>query len=248
MLDLEAIKSTEELLQKAKCLEGKTLRQIRPDIVDSDKESRVKSKGAAGYAIEEGFFGIKPNSRGEPDIPRLGVEIKTCPLKCNPSNGMLAVKEPLSLNMIDYMEEYKSGDIAHSSFYKKNKLTLFVCYIHDKSKKRSEYPVKYVFYWKIDHGVIAELTPDYNEIIGLIKAGRARDIHQKDNEYLTLCPKHNGKFKDPNEPTSKVNQPFSSTKAEKKAFRLKTVYVAKIICRHLGVEPTKIGRGYWWRA
>ncbi len=245
MLDVNKIRSTGALLKKAKWLEGKKLKDVSKAIQSSDKASRVHTKGSVGDVIEQGYFGIPKNPSPYPDIKHLGVELKTCPLKYDEKRDMLSVKEPLSLNMINYMEEHKHPRIVDSSFYNKNKLVLFICYIHDKKKRRSEYQVRYVFYWKIDDGVIKELTPDYRRIIDMIKAGKARDIHQKDNKYLTLCPKHNGRFKDPKDKKSKSPQPFNRRPAEKKAFRLKTIYMDMIISRYLGKG---LHKGRWWKA
>lgn len=244
MLDINKIKNTKQLLKRAKWLEGKKLKDINLVIKKSDRTSRVTTKGNVGYIIEQGFFGIPKNSGPYPDIRHLGVELKTMPLKSDSAANMLSVKEPLSLNMINYMAEYKHRTIADSSFYKKNKLILFVCYIHTKSGNRSEYLIKYVFYWKIDAQVIKELTPDYNAIIKKIRAGKAREIHQKDNKYLTLCPKHNGVFRDPNEPTSKSPQPFNKRPAEKKAFRLKTIYLDMIMSKYL---KKQLYKDRWWK-
>jgi DNA mismatch repair protein MutH len=143
------------------------------------------------------------------------------------------VKEPLSLNIINYSKEALCNDITESELYKKNKKILFIFYIHLKSKSRSEYTIKYVFLWEMDNKVLNELRPDYNLIISKIKEGRAHDIHQGQHEYLTICPKHNGKFKDPNCNKSKTVQPFSNQPAEIRAFRLKNKYVNKIIERHI---------------
>lgn len=44
------------------------------------KEISKLSKGIYGNLIEEAFFGIKPNSSPEPDIPTAKVEIKNDPL------------------------------------------------------------------------------------------------------------------------------------------------------------------------
>lgn len=223
------------LIERAKWLEGKTLKQVTEKISNSDKDSRVKTKGNVGYVIEEGFFGIEKNSDSRPDIPHLGVEIKACPLKLNNKRDKLSVKEPLSLNIINYMEEHKCDDITQSSLYKKNRLILFVFYIHDKLKDRSEYVIKYVFLWEMDSKVLDELRPDYNMIIKKIREGNAHGIHQTDNKYLTLCPKHSGKFKDPTCKKSKRQQPFSDRPAEVRAFRLKNRYMNLIVRRYLGL-------------
>lgn len=235
------------LLKKAKELEGKKLKEIEQEITTMDKKSRVVTKAGVGYVIED-YFWIKKNSSAESDFPQLGVELKTIPLK--KKNGFLTVKEPLSLNMIRYMEEHKHDDIRDSSFYKKNKKMLLVCYLDDGGK-RSDFVIKHLFLWKMDGEVLEELRPDYERIIKKIRAGKATDLHQKYDRYLTTCPKHGGKFGDPEEKTSKTRQPFSDEPAERRAFRLKNTYMSKVIVRELKIprEKQKAGRGselIWW--
>lgn len=242
MIDLSKVKDIPDLIRKAKWLEGKTLAQISEVIAESDETSRVITKGSVGYVIEEGFFGIKKNNQGLPDLPSLGVEVKTCPLKYNWDHTRLSVKEPLSLNIINYMEEYKCRDLTESSLYKKNRRILFIFYIHDPEKDRSEYVVKYVFLWEMDKHVLEELEPDYDLILEKIRAGVAHEIHQTDHEWLTLCPKHGGDFNDPDDKKSRRPQPFSDKPAEIRAFRLKNSYVNLIICRYL---KKPLGLGGW---
>jgi DNA mismatch repair protein MutH len=239
IIDIKSIKNEEELLEKAQWLVGKTLEEIESEIKKSDDVSRVKSKANVGYVIEKGFFGIKKNSDATPDIEHLGVEIKTCPLKYN-KNGTLTVKEPLSLNIINYITEIKNKDkkLINSSLYKKNKRILFVFYIHSGTL-RSKYVIKYVFLWEIDTKVIGELEPDYKLILDMIEKGEAHNIHQSQHRYLTLCPKHGGKYNDPTCKKSKREQPFSSILAEIRAFRIKNSYLNIIIDRYLKLEYKK---------
>ncbi len=234
------------LMIKARWLVGKTLSQVEDSIRQLDDASRVKTKAGAAYVTEH-YFGIPANSGDEPDFPKLGIELKSVPLK--EKNGLLTVKEPLSLNMLNYMKEWKCDDINESSFYRKNKRILFVCYVH-KGEKRSDYVIRYVFIWNMDGTVLDELRPDFDRIITKIRAGNATDLHQRYDRYLTTCPKHNGKFKDPKERTSKIAQPFNDTPGERKAYRLKTTYMSLVISRDLGVSLQRSGRGLeaiWWR-
>lgn len=242
MIDIEDIKDIHTLVRKSKWLEGKTLEEITKDIKTSDDSSRVTTKAGVGYVIEKGFFGITRNSDAKPDIEHLGVEIKTCPLKYNKKRDRLSVKEPPSLNIINYCTEVENKDITESSLYKKNKRILFVFYIHEPNKDRSKYLIKYVFLWEMDDRVLDELRPDYNIILDKIKRGKGHEIHQTDNDYLTLCPKHGGKFKDPNCRKSKTRQPFSDEPVEVRGFRLKARYISKFISKELGKE---LGRGGW---
>ena len=89
------------LMQKARLLVGKGLFEIAESIKSIDDESRVTTKGGAAYALEE-YFGVGRDGRGEPDFPDLHIELKSVPLK--EKNGMLTVKEPMSLNMMNYGE------------------------------------------------------------------------------------------------------------------------------------------------
>jgi len=242
MLDITRIKDIPSLMKEAKWLEGKTLAQISKAIESNDADSRVTTKGNVGYVIENGFFGIKKNSEAKPDIEHLGVEIKTSPLKYNKKRDHLSFKEPLSLNIINYSAEDKCDDITDSSLYKKNKKILFVLYIHDKAKARSEYVVKYVLIWDMDDSVLKELRPDYFLIKKKILEGKAHEIHQKEHANLTLCPKHNGDFKDPNCRISKREQPHSQKMAEVRAFRLKNRYMNRIVS---AILRKPLERGGW---
>lgn len=241
-IDLQNIKDEATLLSTAKWLEGKKLKEVTELIAETDSSSRVLTKGDVGYVLEKGFFGIDKNSDAKPDIEHLGIEIKTCPLKYNSNRTRLSVKEPLSLNIINYNEEWKNKGVLESSWYKKNKKVLFIFYIHDKDKPRSEYLIKYVFLWKIDESIVKELEKDYELILTKIKEGKAHEIHQGQNKFLTLCPKHNGTFNDPNCHRSKRPQPFSEKPAEIRAFRLKNKYMNLVVTRAIGKE---MGKGGW---
>jgi len=240
--DITKIKDREELIERAGWLRGKTLNEVSEAIKENDEDSRVLTKGSVGYLVEKGFFGIEKNSDANPDIEHLEIEIKTCPLKYNNDKTKLSIKEPLSLNIINYEKEIENKNLKNSSLYKKNKTILFVFYIHYKDKKRSEYLIKYVFIWDINDEIIEELEPDYQLILNKIREGKAHEIHQGQHKYLTICPKHNGKFKDPTCNKSKRRQPFSDIPAEIRAFRLKNRYMNLVVSRYLG---KKLEIGGW---
>jgi len=135
MPDATKIETVSELLKCAKWLEGKTLAEISDSIQNEDFVPRVSSKAYVGYVIEKGYFQIERNNDSQPDFPQLGVELKTCPLKYNKAKTKLTVKEPLSLNIINYNLESQNKDLTESSLFKKNRTILFVFYIHDFDKK-----------------------------------------------------------------------------------------------------------------
>ena len=123
-----------------------------------------------------------------------------------------------------------------------------VCYVH-AGKRRSEYVIRYVFLWEMDDVVLDELRADYKAIIQKIRAGKAHELHQHENTYLSTCPKHNGDYSNPAERTSKAMQPCSPILAERRAYRLKNIYMDRVIAWQLGFQLGKNGRGtdpIWW--
>jgi DNA mismatch repair protein MutH len=233
LVNIADIKTVEELEEIAKFyIEGKSLRDITEEIQKSDDVSRTLSKAGVGDLVEQGVFGLSKNNIAGADIPHLGVEIKSSPLKMG-RDGKMRVKEPLSLNIINYTEESSNTHISQSSLFKKNKNILLVWYLHDTLKPRSEYVIPYVFIWTMDDAVLAELNADYLLILDKIKSGNAHHIHQSDHKYLTSCPKHNGTFSDPTDRISKTTQPFSNEPAEVRGFRLKSRYMTMVIQRYL---------------
>jgi len=241
IVDVTKIKTIEELERVAQeHFVGKTLREIAEKIVESDGVDRVKSKSDVGNLIEE-YFGIPRNSTAGADVEHLGVEIKSGSLKPLVS-GEINVKEPISLSIINYNEVYRHRNIKDSSLYQKNKKILYIWYIHEKGKPRSEYLIKYVFIWEMTDAVLSDLNEDYQKLLDYIENGEAHNIHQHQHEFLTLCPKHNGDFSDPDEMTSKTSQPFSNEKAEVRGFRLKRAYMDRVVYEYLKIEsPEKLG-------
>ena len=81
-----------------------------------------RRKGHFGDLVEEYLFGIENNSDAAPDFQKVGIELKTTPLKRHNKKKYVA-KERLVFSMINYI------DIVHeewdsSSFLKKNKLLI----------------------------------------------------------------------------------------------------------------------------
>ena len=161
--DLSAVK------KHAKKLEGMRLEEVNLEIKKIDNISRVKSKSGVGDLVEY-YFGVKKNSEAGPDLKDLKIEVKSCALRRR-KNGSLSVKEPVSLGIINYMEEATAKKFTDSSLYKKNNSCLLVYFIHDDKVKRSKYKIHRVFLWKMDDNVINELISEYQKINRAIKNG-----------------------------------------------------------------------------
>ena len=100
------ITSPQSLLEFARLLKGKSLRQLHPEAV-----LYSEGKGGVGQTVEKYHFGYEPNDKSEPDFVDAGVELKCTPLK-KIKDGSMVSKERLGLNIINYIEEYNKKRIA----------------------------------------------------------------------------------------------------------------------------------------
>ncbi len=192
------------------------------DLFGYDLENAYSGKGKLGQLVEFLYFGYKPNSNPNPDFPKAGVELKTTPLK-NTSKGLVS-KERLVFNIIDFEEEYKYS-FKESSFWKKNSLLLLLFYLYEKEKIDIDYIFKITRLWRFPLTDLKIIKDDWNTIVNKIKAGKAHEISEGDTLYLGACTKGSTAI------TSKRNQPFSSKKAQQRAFSLKSKYLNFIIAK-----------------
>lgn len=194
------------------------------DLYGKDLKNEYSGKGKLGQLVESLHFGYKPNSNSEPDFLEAGVELKTTPVKKN-SNGLVS-KERLVFNIIDFEEEYKFS-FNESSFWKKNSLILLLFYLHENDKSDIDFIFKIARLWRFPLTDLKIIKDDWNTIVGKIKSGNAHEISEGDTLYLGACTKGSTALK------SKRNQPFSTQKAQQRAFSLKSKYLNFIISKSL---------------
>ena len=70
------------------------------DVIEHDLEKSYRGKGSFGQKVEKLYFKYEPNSKSEPDFSKVGMELKTTPLK-EIKKGFVS-KERLVFNSIDY--------------------------------------------------------------------------------------------------------------------------------------------------
>jgi len=223
------------------------------DVKKNKKQNRIqKNKGVVGNIMDE-YFCVGGKNDSEPDLPEIETEIKTVPLKEKRSNR--EVKEPLSLQMIDYDEEKKTnGDIEESAFYKKCSKTLMIVWRHSATKEIRQWKVEDIFIWEIGEKTRENFSEDYKKIskrMGSTKGLRctnergqdidkcdsrknpcATNLHQKSTKYLTTCPKNPGGDK-----RAYKIQLGSGRKVESKAFRIKSSYMDKVLEQYRMEKP-----------
>lgn len=213
-------RTKEELIGKAKTLLGKRI----GDYVVTEELTQSGNKGKIGHVIESGAFGYDINSNQEPDFKELGIELKVTGYKKVYRGKQISAKERLVITMIDFFKDYNI-DFYESHCYEKIAKMLLILYEYDLSKNEYDFIITDYFLYEFD--LIPEkdrliIENDYEIILNKIKDGLAHELSEGDTFYLGACPKGASSL-------SVVDQPFSSIKAMKRAYSLKTTYMTYLL-------------------
>lgn len=211
-------KTKESVHKRALEAVGKSFNEI-------DSTGKLKTgKGGIGTAIEEGWFGMKANSRSEADFFTAGVELKTTPYKIL-KNGEISAKERLVLNIINYMEEYKNS-FEKSSFMKKNNLIELMFYEYIEGVPKLNLKISKAILFSFPSKDLEIIKNDWETIISYIKNGKAHELTEGATNILAACTKgKNSK--------SMRAQPFSSEKAKQRAYSLKSSYMTYLLRNYI---------------
>lgn len=212
-------KTEAELLKRAEIAEGRTFKEL--DINNTLSQS---GKGDLGQVVEQGVFGYAPNSNPEADFKELGIELKVTPIKQN-KNKTFSSKERLVLNIINYMEEYKTTFFT-SSFWLKNEKLLIMFYLWEQALERGDYRIIRSLLYAFPEEDLAVIQNDWEVIVNKIKDGKAHELSEGDTNYLGACTKGASRH-------TVRQQPFSEELAKQRAFSLKQSYMTTLVRKYL---------------
>lgn len=232
-VDMEIIynpKDKSSVLEYAKLLKGKTLRQVCDQRVI---EHYYVGKGSFGQMLEKFYFGYNPNSLSEADFSEIGMELKSSPLK-QLRNDEYRSKERLVLNIINYEEVVKQR-FEESDFWKKNANILLVFYLYNADCDILDYLIKLVDEWNFPSTDLEIIKKDWEFIKQKIANGKAHELSEGDTYYLGACTKGENS-------NSIRTQPFNVIPAKQRAYSLKQGYVNHIIASIANEESGVYGK------
>lgn len=189
---------------------------------NKDKEN---NKAFFGHLLETNVYGYDVNSTSAPDFLDAGIELKVTPYKRNKDNT-LSAKERLVLNIINYMEEYKTEFYSSHFWYKNNKIQI-IWYFYEPDKNKNDLKITHELLFTFPKEDLPIIIKDWETIIDKIKKGKAHEISEADTMYLGACTKGANK-------NSVREQPFSPIKAMQRAFCLKTSYMTGLVRKYIG--------------
>ncbi len=215
----------EEIQTISKSVLGKSVNDILKEehIIINDKE---KNKGGLGQLVEKYLFGIENNNNSEPDFMPAGIELKLTPYK-KIRKGQLSAKERLTLNIIDFKEEYKNEFKTSHFWFKNNKIQL-LWYLWEKGKDKKDLIITNEKLLELENSDdLKQIEEDWNYIIQKIKDGKANEISEADTMYLGACTKGTNSL-------SLREQPFNYIPAMQRAFCFRSSYMTQLVRKYIG--------------
>lgn len=207
----------DSVIEYAKKLKSQTLRQVcKPSVL----AHAYSGKGNFGQVLEKFYFGYEPNSKAEADFEKIGMELKSSPLKKLKNNEFRA-KERLVLNIINYLNVVNQ-DFETSDFFKKNANILLIFYLHEAGYDILDYVIKLVDEWSFSSTDLEIIKQDWEKIKQKIADGKAHELSEGDTFYLGACTKGANAL-------SVRQQPFNNIPAKQRAYSFKQGYVNHII-------------------
>lgn len=223
-------KDKKSIIDYAKLLKGKTLRQVcDPSIL----KHNYTGKGNFGQILEKFYFGYDPNSKSEADFFEIGMELKSSPLK-QLKNNEYRSKERLVLSIIDYLKIVDQS-FDESDFWKKNANILLIFYLHQAGFDILDYLIKLVDDWNFPNTDLEIIKKDWQLIKQKVADGKAHELSEGDTFYLGACTKGANA-------QSVRKQPFSKIPAKQRAYSLKQGYVNHIIASIAGEAKEVYGK------
>jgi DNA mismatch repair protein MutH len=223
-------KDKKSIIDYAKLLKGKTLRQVcDPSIL----KHNYTGKGNFGQILEKFYFGYDPNSKSEADFFEIGMELKSSPLK-QLKNNEYRSKERLVLSIIDYLKIVDQS-FDESDFWKKNANILLIFYLHHAGFDILDYLIKLVDEWNFPNTDLEIIKKDWQLIKQKVADGKAHELSEGDTFYLGACTKGANAL-------SVRKQPFSKIPAKQRAYSLKQGYVNHIIASIAGETKEVYGK------
>jgi DNA mismatch repair protein MutH len=218
------------VINYAKKLKGQTLRKVCEPAVLGHAYS---GKGNFGQVLEKFYFGYDPNSNLEADFAKIGMELKSSPLKKLKNNEFRA-KERLVLNIINYMNVVQQ-DFETSDFFKKNASILLIFYLHEPGYDILDYVIKLIEEWRFPTTDLEIIKKDWEKIKLKIADGKAHELSEGDTFYLGACTK-GGKGGNARQ------QPNNIILAKQRAYSFKQGYVNHIIASIANEESEIYGK------
>jgi DNA mismatch repair protein MutH len=214
----------EELLGRARALAGLTLGQLARSLGAPVPEDLRRAKGWVG-GMFEAALGATASSRAQPDFEELGIELKTLPvtLQGMPVETTFVCTIPLSrMATVEWLE---------SRVYRKLRRVLWVPVEGTRATPVDTRRIGTALLWSPSSEEELDLRFDWEELAGMIGAGRVEDITGHLGRYLQVRPK----ARDASARRRGTGEDDAMISTLPRGFYLRTNFTARILSRYFAL-------------
>jgi len=175
-------RSIDELLGRARSLEGSSLRAVLDALGLVASEDPVRTKGSAGETLERAL-GATGGSSSVLDFPGLGVELKSIPVTADGT--------PLESTYVCTLSLADAESQEWSTSWVRQKLArvLFVPLVGEHGARWQERTVGPALLWSPSAAQEDVLRGDFDDVVGLIGIGRIEELTAHRGRWLQVRPK-----------------------------------------------------------
>lgn len=174
--------SVEDLLARARALEGMSLSDLLHRLGCWAPTDPVRTKGSAGETLERAL-GASGGSTKVHDFPELGVELKTIPI--SPAGAPLESTYVCTLSLADAeTQEWETSWVRA-----KLARVLFVPHVGAHGVAWQERVLGRPLLWSPTEEQEAILKSDFDDVVGLIGIGRIEELTAHQGRWLQVRPK-----------------------------------------------------------
>ncbi|HTT07743.1 MAG TPA: DNA mismatch repair endonuclease MutH [Gammaproteobacteria bacterium] len=174
--------SEAELLSRARSLAGRTLGEIAAQMHVTLPANLLRHKGVIGESIERAL-GASGGSRPEPDLPALGIEIKTIPVDANGKP-----RESTYLCVVPHGDQH-SLSWRDSLVYRKLARVLWVPIESAHGVELKDRRVGQAILWSPTAEEEQQLRTDWEELMEQLALGQTDSVRGVQGTWLQIRPK-----------------------------------------------------------
>jgi DNA mismatch repair protein MutH len=220
--------SVEELLARAEPLSGLSLAELAARWGATVPVDLRRAKGWVGALLERAL-GATARSRAVPDFEHLGIELKSLPVNAH--------GRPLETTFVCTIPLLAMGDLEweQSGVFKKLRRVLWVPVEGTRNLPVGERRIGTAWLWSPTPEQDAELRFDWQELAGLIGAGRVEEITGHRGRFLQVRPK----ARDSSARRRGATEDGAFIQTLPRGFYLRTAFTARLLEQQFALPPPR---------
>ncbi|MCI4326223.1 MAG: DNA mismatch repair protein MutH [Thermoplasmata archaeon] len=166
---MNSVETFEELTHRLNQIVGVPFGELGGALGVLWRGTATQNKGWAGNLVDR-LIGSDAGNLPEPDLTKLGIEVKTIPIGIGPK-----VLQPTKVTMLNYGDLYGTEWWESDPFHKLRSV-LFVPIVKFETERPDEWFIRHPFLWLPSFSILSKFKQDYDSVRTLVRSGEFERI------------------------------------------------------------------------